>query len=550
MTAIGDVWSRMVQACILGTAARDEKFAQAADDRQDNHINLILSQIEEQREKFESKEELMLARLAAIGTALRALPRGSQSEETQTKLRNFQVEECPQEQKALAPPAALSILLQLVEDTSQAGQSLLKDWFKQCLSLNLRIPEYQLPVMLERLKNVRAIHEQFMQCGGEHFSWLVRANAEWLEKYPQSLADADTARLLKLIDEGNTVERTESFAQLRKLNPAQAREAISGDWKKEAAETRISFMQDMANGLDSEDEPFLQEALSDKRIEVRSLAQRYLIKFEQSALSKKIEEELLRYIKYEKKQLSIDFAGIAENVETPALGIAFRDMQLGAKALYVFDLLLKRPLTFYERSFDLRPADIMKAIANNAEDGQMLLRAVLETAVIFPASREWQEAILAQCGDTLMESEGGMKFLASLPQDLAEPVIKARLPVWARQGAVGAPRLDIWYHLEHTTFIWSADFTNAICDFIIKECSEKVPALNYTFQQNARAFAARMHISAATRIGQFESALNKSDNAISNYFSRSIMQIMEVLELRSNIESTFKQITAKTEDRK
>lgn len=540
MTAIADVWSRMVQACILGTAARDEKFAASSSSQSDNQIEAILSEIENQRDKFQSKEELMLARLAAVGTALRALPRGSQTEELLAKLANHQIEVCQDETRAVAPAAALSLLLQLVEDTSQAGQSVLKEWFRECLTQNKRIPEYQLPVMLERLKNARPLHDLFMQCGGEHFSWLIRSNSEWLEKYPQSLGQVDKTRLLKLIDEGNTAERTESFAQLRKLAPALAREAILADWKKEAAETRITFIQDMVNGLSIEDESFLQDlALVDKRVEVRNLAQRYLIQFEESAHSQNLEAELLRYLQYQKKMLVVDFANVPEKTEQPTLGAAFRDMQLGAKSLYVFDLLLKRPVSFYERRLNLKPAEALQAISDNAEDGQMLLRALLESAASFPASRGWQEAILSQCGDSLMESEGGMKFLASLPQELAEPVIKARLPLWARQGAVGAPRLDIWYHLEHTTFVWSADFTGAICDFIIKECSEKVPALNYTFQQNARAFAARMHLSAVNRLPEFELALNKTDNVISNYFSRSITQIMEVLELRSSIKNTF-----------
>ena len=66
MTAIADVWSRMVQACILGTAARDEKFATSNGSQSGNQIEIILSEIENQRDKFQSKEELMLARLAAV----------------------------------------------------------------------------------------------------------------------------------------------------------------------------------------------------------------------------------------------------------------------------------------------------------------------------------------------------------------------------------------------------------------------------------------------------------------------------------------------------
>jgi len=101
---------------------------------------------------------------------------------------------------------------------------------------------------------------------------------------------------------GDRQERELLLEHLRNVDPTRAREFLVTTWSQESAKDRVAFLAKLAAGLNSGDEPFLDEALNDRSVEVRRVA-RALLGQLPSDFSRRLKELASQVLSFKKPLL-------------------------------------------------------------------------------------------------------------------------------------------------------------------------------------------------------------------------------------------------------
>ncbi|HMY53224.1 MAG TPA: DUF5691 domain-containing protein, partial [Candidatus Obscuribacter sp.] len=451
------LFQELVATCVLGTRSRSFNLPQPR--TTDGATINALRQLEraaalgaetEGKKIAATQEELMLDQLALISTALRAI--GSQpSQAEEERLSQVNLEPCRPEHLPEAPAAALSMLNQLIDDLSPVGQIFLARWFDLCREGGYRLSRHSIPRLLEKLKDKEALREKLLTCGGEALPWLVKVNPDWHMYFAPRKAEA--AELIKLFEEGSPTERLESLKLLRSLDANLARETLAASWASETVESRVTFLKALEPFLSITDEEFLSGvALKDKRKEVRELACDFLTRICGSALQKRLQDFLGEQVQLKGGKLEIT---LADEGNAAALDETMKDLPLsgltntfdsnmGAGARRLLILISRVAPSFW--SSLAPPPKIVELILANDEWSDVLTRGLLESLAMFAATgekepeqarelRRFQEELVNHASDKLTETSAGLRFLKTLPADLAEALILSRLPRWAKPGS-------------------------------------------------------------------------------------------------------------------
>lgn len=535
-----ETWQALKTSCILGT-------------RQSHSLpvgsGLLLRKLafledEQNKGLWQSSEDLMLARLALASLALKL--KAPISDALNQELKQVSLATAKEDDRAEAPARALSVLNQLLTDTSNVGQKLIGDWLSLCVEHNYVVSRQRLPYLLELFRDKPSLVAKLKACGGERLRFLLSQNKDWhklLEN--EALAIESIEELTALFQEGTAKERTDALLRLRKLDFTQAESLIEKGFVKETLESRVSILLVLEKSLCQSDQAFLQnKAIADKRKEVRELAGLLLCRLYSSSYSQKLVSILRQRIKFAQK-FELDLNDIERDiVDYEDLVVKQNTMgTLGTKARIVLNMLaLADPLIF--KTFCEQEALVQHI--NASEWREPLLYGLFQCLADYRKSPEktqerdqivsyLTDCLLESNADNLRESSHGINFLKSLSQEKTEKLVLSRLPRWSGSGGNAAPRLDMWNYLIHHDDDWSKDFSRTIAQFIIKELSEKVPALGYEFTMNAKQFAARMHPDTAELVPALHAAAIDKD-----YFAQSVSQMAEIIALRKELQEAFK----------
>lgn len=538
--SVQETWQALKTSCILGT-------------RQSHSLpvgsGLLLQKLafledEQNKGLWQSTEDLMLARLALASLALKL--KAPISDALNQELKQVSLATAKEDDRAEAPARALSVLNQLLTDTSNVGQKLIGDWLSLCAEHNYVVSKQRLPYLLELFRDKPSLVAKLKACGGERLRFLLSQNKDWhklLEN--EALATQNAEELTALFQEGTAKERTDALLRLRKLDFTQAESLIEKCFAKETLESRVSILLVLEKSLCQADQAFLQnKAIADKRKEVRELAGLLLCRLYSSSYSQKLVSILRQRIKFGEK-FELDLNDIEKDiVDYEDLVVKQNTMgTLGTKARIVLNMLaLADPLIF--KTF-CEPETLVQHI-NASEWREPLLYGLFQCLADYRKSPEktqerdqivsyLTDCLLESNADNLRESSHGINFLKSLSQEKTEKLVLSRLPRWSGSGGNAAPRLDMWNYLIHHDDDWSKDFSRTIAQFIIKELSEKVPALGYEFTMNAKQFAARMHPDTAELVPALHAAAVDKD-----YFAQSVSQMAEIIALRKELQEAFK----------
>ncbi len=538
--SVQETWQALKTSCILGTRQSHSLPAGSG---------LLLQKLafledEQNKGLWQSTEDLMLARLALASLALKL--KAPISDALNQELKQVSLATAKEDDRAEAPARALSVLNQLLTDTSNVGQKLIGDWLSLCAEHNYVVSKQRLPYLLELFRDKPSLVAKLKACGGERLRFLLSQNKDWhklLEN--EALATQNAEELTALFQEGTAKERTDALLRLRKLDFTQAESLIEKCFAKETLESRVSILLVLEKSLCQADQAFLQnKAIADKRKEVRELAGLLLCRLYSSSYSQKLVSILRQRIKFGEK-FELDLNDIEKDiVDYEDLVVKQNTMgTLGTKARIVLNMLaLADPLIF--KTF-CEPETLVQHI-NASEWREPLLYGLFQCLADYRKSPEktqerdqivsyLTDCLLESNADNLRESSHGINFLKSLSQEKTEKLVLSRLPRWSGSGGNAAPRLDMWNYLIHHDDDWSKDFSRTIAQFIIKELSEKVPALGYEFTMNAKQFAARMHPDTAELVPALHAAAIDKD-----YFAQSVSQMAEIIALRKELQEAFK----------
>ncbi|WP_346074486.1 DUF5691 domain-containing protein, partial [Streptomyces thermogriseus] len=154
---------------------------------------------------------------------------------------------------------------------------LLPQWLAAANARGYAAPPEALPALLDAARSRTDLRPAVLTFGGPRALWLARFNPDWrfaLRASPgvSMPGPQDADRVRRLWEEGLFAERVALLAALRARRPAEARELLASTWATERAEDRLMFLDSLRTGLGPDDEPFLEQALSDRSRNVRATA--------------------------------------------------------------------------------------------------------------------------------------------------------------------------------------------------------------------------------------------------------------------------------------
>ncbi|MFE7167349.1 DUF5691 domain-containing protein [Streptomyces sp. NPDC057616] len=202
---------------------------------------------------------------------------------------------------ALPAAAARRLALLLADRPGTGGgrrgtapdlMELLPQWLAAANARGFAAPPQTLPALLDAARGRTDLRPAALAFAGPRAVWLARLNPDWrfaLRATPgggTALPEPEDAeRTLRLWEEGLFAERVALLSALRAREPAAARALLSTTWTTERAEDRLMFLDSLRTGLGPQDEPFLEQALSDRSRNVRATAAELLSALPGSALA-------------------------------------------------------------------------------------------------------------------------------------------------------------------------------------------------------------------------------------------------------------------------
>ncbi|MFI5754273.1 DUF5691 domain-containing protein [Streptomyces sp. NPDC051569] len=211
-------------------------------------------------------------------------------------------EPAPHDGRRPLPEAARRRLAQLLADRSappgggRRGTApdlteLLPQWLAAANRRGYRAPASVLPALLDAARARTDLRPQALAFAGPRGLWLARLNPEW--KFAlrgtsggSALPDARDAEGVRLLwEEGLFAERVTLLSAVRAMDGQAALELLASTWPTERAEERLMFLDSLRTGLTGTDEPFLEQALSDRSRNVRSTAAELLSALPRSAFA-------------------------------------------------------------------------------------------------------------------------------------------------------------------------------------------------------------------------------------------------------------------------
>ncbi|KUN26321.1 hypothetical protein AQJ23_14190 [Streptomyces antibioticus] len=209
----------------------------------------------------------------------------------------------PADPRPALPAAAARRLAMLLADRPGAGSGgrrgtapdlmeLLPQWLAAANARGFAAPAELLPALLDAARGRTDLRPAALAFAGPRALWLARLNPDWrfaLRAAPGGDAalprPEDGEGVRRLWQEGLFAERVALLAAIRAREPAAARELLATTWATERAEDRLMFLDSLRTGLGAADEPFLEQALSDRSRNVRATAAELLSALPGSALA-------------------------------------------------------------------------------------------------------------------------------------------------------------------------------------------------------------------------------------------------------------------------
>lgn len=313
------------------------------------------------------------------------------------------------------PPSARHRLAQLLADRSASGGSggrrgtapdlteLIPQWLATANQQGFRAPAELLPALLDAARARTDLRPHALAFAGPRGLWLAGLNPEWKFALRGSSGGSPLPRptepeaVVRLWEEGLFAERVALLGAVRAHDPAGALALLATTWTTERAEDRLMFLDSLRTGLSPVDEPFLEQALSDRSRNVRATAAELLSALPESALAGRMASRALSCVS---PDLTGDEASVAVEaphecdapmerdgvVATPPAGRGERSWWLG-------QLVEATPLTTWPARFGGRSA--REIVALPVADGWAEeLHAAWCRATVRQRDPEWARALL------------------------------------------------------------------------------------------------------------------------------------------------------------
>jgi Family of unknown function (DUF5691) len=389
------MWSELVTAAVIGSERQEIIIPKTSDSLSELVVRL----------DDNDRERRLLGAAAAAALYLRAgrLP---------VKDMRSLPEPCPHDDVPRCNPRAGERLKLML---SGQYQELLPEWLACVAAARQRVQEELLPSILDLGIARLELSEAVLAALGERGKWLSAQGTEWRAIF--GFAEGS------VWEDGSIDQRRLYLENLRRRDPAAARELLANAWEQESPKNRADLLQRLSHGLSPDDEPFLERALDDKWSTVRRTAADLLSRLPESAFVDRMRERTMRHIAFKNRargKLEIEIALPEERGEE-----MIRDgivkvpphSQIGERAWWLQQMLSAVPPSFWLQRSQRTINELLK-IAKKSEWSQIVLNGWSRAAVGF-GDVEWIESLLDISSDHL-PAEG---LFAGLPPERQELIV-------------------------------------------------------------------------------------------------------------------------------
>ena len=241
-------WDDILATAVVGTEQRELRLPAHEDD-----LGRVLAQISNT-----DREVHLLSAASVVGlyrNAGIAPPADSQS----------LPEACDRDEMSRANRASSQHLALMLDGEFR---EVFPEWLTAMVNAHKRVPEEHLPALLDEGRDAPSLRSWIVAVLGRRGEWLAAQNPDWSYAIRRDEKD--------VWETGDRAERLVLLDHLRTTDPNAARELLATTWSQESAKDRVSYLAKFATGLNSSDEPFLNEALHDRSVEVRRAARSLL----------------------------------------------------------------------------------------------------------------------------------------------------------------------------------------------------------------------------------------------------------------------------------
>ncbi|MEG3630842.1 DUF5691 domain-containing protein [Streptomyces poriticola] len=317
----------------------------------------------------------------------------------------------PADPRPPLPAAAARRLSMLLADQSAGTGSrgtapdlreLLPQWLATANTRGYAAPPETLPALLDAARGRTDLRPAALAFAGPRALWLARLNPDWrfaLRTAPGSgLPDPeDPSRTRRIWQEGLFAERVALLSSLRSHDPEAARELLSSTWTSERAEDRLMFLDSLRTALGPQDEPFLEQALSDRSRNVRTTAAELLSALPGSSLAARMAARAVTCV-------AVDRTGATPTISVEAPHECDAAMERdgvapkppagrGERSWWLGQLVEAAPLSAWPARLGGHTPDGIVALPV-ADDWQGELHAAWCRAAVRQRNAEWARALL------------------------------------------------------------------------------------------------------------------------------------------------------------
>ncbi|MEW6157596.1 MAG: DUF5691 domain-containing protein [Verrucomicrobiota bacterium] len=438
----------------------------------------------------------------------------------------------PPEQRPRAGALAGSLLVRML-----GGEHvhLLPEWLRLAHRSDWLAPPETLPGLLGLGSSKPELRAPIVSVLGERGHWLAAQNAEW------SWAVGATTLDENLWHTGDRSVRLNFLQQLRRTQPARARELLAATWKNEEPDDRAAFLLTLTEGLSADDEPWLEAALDDKRKEVRREAASLLSKLPGSAFVRRMIERLRPLLTFTPARTG---SGLRLKKTKPAAievtlpdgcdkamqrdGIDLKPRQgIGEKAWWLMQMLEAVPLDFWTREWNCAAVEIIQA-SDETEWAKELFHAWASGA-IRQQNSHWAEVLFVAAIER-KRFDWLLNLFTALRPEQREAQLAAMLE--ANDKKVRDLHGSLLDACKHD---WSAGFSRAALAYLKREAA--LPSGDWSLRNHLREFAGYL----APEILAEAARGWPTESADWEFWSKGVDEFLAVVQFRTDLHNAFQQ---------
>ncbi|HEX7733602.1 MAG TPA: DUF5691 domain-containing protein [Ktedonobacteraceae bacterium] len=326
-----------------------------------------------------------------------------------------------------SPGAAL--LISRLLNGEQAN--LLPEALERMSQYKLRLPFRLLPLALNTTgKETRAALFPLL---GERGRWLSQFNSSW--KWVNNHLALDEDGLPEdaetIWQEGTLGQRIAILRRQRAADPARALAWLEGVWKQEKAEARGDLLETLEVGLNSTDEPFLENALDDRANGVRATAALLLAHLPNSTLNQRMRERGQHMLQMINGRVRIEQPGEFEKAWLRDGMTEKPPRTISQRSWWLFQILTTIEPTFWESHLHASPAELLELLPSDYAWKMPIIEGWSKAAITF-GTQSWLEPLWswwyknyeeAQKQHALLEYDYREQLLKALPGPMAERLL-------------------------------------------------------------------------------------------------------------------------------